>query len=58
MTTTGLPHATFVKKSLKFGSFVVKNEKPTQTFKQAHRGIDNLEKAAKENVFVKHVSEE
>ncbi len=51
MLNSGLPSAKLSQQSVRFGNTVIKTEKPSQSFDDAKKGIDNLEKAAKERVF-------
>lgn len=54
MTKSGLPQASTFQKTIKFGGIIIKPEKPTQSLAQAKKGLDNLEIAAKQKVFIKN----
>lgn len=51
MPKSGLPQASLPQKNIRFGNTIVKMEKPNQSYADAKKGLDNLEKAAKEKVF-------
>ena len=57
MTNSGLPPANLQNKRIKFGEDFIKAQKPTQSFDEADRGIQNLEKAAREKVFTERNDE-
>ncbi len=52
MDNNGLPPAYASTKDIKFGNLSIKTERPTQNFDEAKKGLDKLEKAAQEKVFV------
>lgn len=56
MTTSGLPQASLNKKNFRLGNILINNEGPKQSVEEAKKGIDNLEKAAKEKIFIENES--
>lgn len=54
MLDSGLPPATSEQKNIKFGSIVIKTEKPTQSYADAEKALKSLEKAAQDKVFTEN----
>jgi len=54
MPDSGLPRASLSPRSVRIGNIEIKAEKPTQSFAEAKRGLDNLEVAAKGKVFAQN----
>lgn len=54
MLTSNLPQAVFKQEYVRLGSVVVKTQKPTQSYSDAQKGLDNLKKATENKVFMQN----
>lgn len=52
MPDTNLPIASSAVKNIKLGNIEIKSAKPKETIQEMQEALNNLEKAAKENIFV------
>ena len=58
MFNSRLPQAKSSEQQIRFGNMVIKSEKPSQSFSDAKKGLEKLERAAKDNVFKENESSE